>query len=206
MTDRLERELRDSAAAATVPDLAALAAGVAERAQAQGVLDVAYARVDSPLGPLLVAATDRGLVRLAYISYRSEDEVLARLAERVSPRLMELPGRLDDVRRELDEYFAGRRREFDVPLDWSLTRGFARKVLRATAKVPFGEVTTYKGVAGRAGSPRAMRAAGNALGSNPIPVIVPCHRVLSSGGGVGGYTGGVDKKEKLLTLEGSLPG
>jgi methylated-DNA-[protein]-cysteine S-methyltransferase len=206
MTDDLERELRESAAAATVPDLGGLAAGVAERAQAEGLLDVAYASADSPLGPLLMATTDRGLVRLAYITYSSEEEVLAGLAESVSPRLMEVPARLDGVRRELDEYFAGRRRQFDVAVDWSLTRGFARKVLQATARVPFGEVTTYKGVAGKAGSPRAVRAAGNALGSNPIPVIVPCHRVLRSGGGMGGYTGGVDKKEKLLALEGTLPG
>jgi methylated-DNA-[protein]-cysteine S-methyltransferase len=206
MTDDLERELRASAAAAALPDLTALSAGVAERAQAEGLLDVAYAHVDSPLGPLLVAATDRGLVRLSYITYSSEEDVLAGLAAGVSPRLMELPARLDGVRRELDEYFAGDRREFSVALDWTLTHGFARKVLQATARVPFGEVTTYKGVAGKAGSPRAVRAAGNALGSNPIPVIVPCHRVLRTGGGIGGYTGGVDKKEKLLALEGSLPG
>lgn len=204
MTGDLERELREAHTEA--PDLTRLTAAVADRAEAEGLLDVAYARADSPLGPLLLAATDRGLARVAYITYASEDEVLGELADRLSPRLMERPARLDAARRELEEYFAGHRRDFDLPLDWRLTHGFARKVLRATARVPFGEVTTYKGVAGAAGSPRAVRAAGNALGSNPLPVVVPCHRVLRTGGRLGGYTGGVDKKERLLALEGTLPG
>ena len=132
--------------------------------------------------------------------------MLEELARGVSPRVLEAPARLDEVRRELDEYFEGRRERFDLPLDWALTRGFGRKVLQATAKIGFGDVSTYKEMAERAGSPRAVRAAGNALGSNPMPVIVPCHRVLRTGGALGGYTGGLEKKEYLLTLEGVLAG
>jgi methylated-DNA-[protein]-cysteine S-methyltransferase len=119
--------------------------------------------------------------------------------------VLKAPARLDEARRELDEYFEGERHEFDLPIDWSLTReGFGRRVLQATARIPFGEVSTYRGVATEAGSPRAVRAAGNALGANPLPVVVPCHRVLRTGGGLGGYTGGLDKKEHLLRLEGVL--
>ena len=165
---------------------------------------VAYAEVESPFGPLLVAATDRGLVRLAY---PGEEDVAQELADRLTPRLLEAPGRLEGVRRELGEYFEGRRRAFDVPVDWTLVRGaFARRVLRATARIPFGATRTYTEVARRAGSPRASRAAGNALGSNPIPIVVPCHRVIHAGGGLGGYTGGLDRKERLLRIEGALAG
>ena len=200
--NEIENKLKEAAATLPgPPDAGALA----ERAGAEGLLDVAYATADSPLGPLTVAATDRGLVRLAYPGL-SVDEVLEELARGVSPRVLEAPGRLDEVRRELDEYFEGKRERFDLPVDWALTRGFARKVLQATAKIGFGHVSTYKEVAERAGSPRAVRAAGNALGSNPIPVVVPCHRVLRTGGKLGGYTGGLDKKEYLLTLEGVLAG
>jgi methylated-DNA-[protein]-cysteine S-methyltransferase len=130
--------------------------------------------------------------------------VLEDLARRVSPRVLEAPARLDDVRRELDEYFDGRRERFDTPIDWTHLAGFTREVLRATAKIGFGEVSTYAGVARAAGSPRAVRAAGNALGANPMPVIVPCHRVLRTGGALGGYTGGLERKEFLLRLEGML--
>jgi methylated-DNA-[protein]-cysteine S-methyltransferase len=174
------------------------------RAEAEGLLDVAYTSVDSPLGPLVVAATAKGLVRVSYSEFRGEDEVLEELARRVSPRVLEAPARLDPVRRELDEYFDGRREGFDVPIDWSYLAGFTREVLRATARIGFGEVSTYAGVAAEAGSPRAVRAAGNALGSNPMPVVVPCHRVLRTGGTLGGYTGGLEKKEFLLRLEGAL--
>jgi methylated-DNA-[protein]-cysteine S-methyltransferase len=174
---------------------------IAERAAQAGLLDVAYARLDSPLGPLLVAVTDRGLVRLAYDRERTDD-VLVDLARRVSPRVLEGPRRLDPWARELDEYFAGHRQAFDLPVDWALTQGFTRKVLRATARIPFGEVLTYRDVAGKAGSPRGYRAAGNALGANPIPIVVPCHRVLASGGKLGGYTGGIERKLKLLAVEG----
>jgi methylated-DNA-[protein]-cysteine S-methyltransferase len=197
MTTAIEIALRD--AATGLPS--APTVDLTERAAAEGLLDVAYATVDSPLGQLLVAATPRGLVRL---SYGAEGEVLEDLADRLSPRILEAPARLDEVRRELDEYFDGRRSEFDLPIDWSLTRGFTGKVLRATARIDFGKTSTYAEVAGRAGSPRAVRAAGNALGANPIPVVVPCHRVLRTGGALGGYTGGVERKEFLLRLEGVL--
>jgi methylated-DNA-[protein]-cysteine S-methyltransferase len=189
-------------AASRVPDAGAPSLG--ERAAAEGLLDVAYATVDSPLGRLMVASTPRGLVRVSYSQFRDDDAVLADLARRVSPRVLEAPARLDGARRELDEYFEGRRTEFDLPIDWALTRGFTTEVLRATAAVGFGQTTTYAEVAGAAGSPRAVRAAGNSLGSNPMPIVVPCHRVLRTGGALGGYTGGVERKEFLLRLEGVL--
>jgi len=168
------------------------------------LLDVAYSSVDTPLGRLMVAGTPRGLVKVAF-PQGNTDLVLQDLAQRLSPRVLEAPGRLDDARRELEEYFEGRRQDFDLPIDWSLTQGFTRRVLRATARIGFGHLRTYTEVAGSAGSPRAVRAAGNALGSNPLPVVVPCHRVVRSGGGLGGYTGGVERKEYLLDLEGALP-
>jgi len=173
-------------------------------ARAAAVADVVYARVDAPLGPLVAAATARGLARLAYEdSGGGLDAVLDGLAARLSPRIVEAPGRLDGVRRELDEYFAGRRRGFDVPVDLSLVSGpFARRLLEATARIPFGDTASYREMAAAAGSPRAVRAAGNALSANPVPIVVPCHRVLRTGGGLGGYTGGLDKKARLLALEG----
>jgi methylated-DNA-[protein]-cysteine S-methyltransferase len=171
------------------------------RAERDGPVEVGYEVVDSPLGPLVVAVTVRGLVRLAY---PHEGDVLDELAADLSPRILRLPGRTDEIRRELEEYFEGRRRRFEVPIDWTLTRGFTRRVLRATARIPFGRLSTYREVASRAGSERAYRAAGNALGSNPIPIVVPCHRVVHAAGGLGGYTGGLRRKEYLLTLEGSL--
>jgi methylated-DNA-[protein]-cysteine S-methyltransferase len=200
----IEQTLRG--AAADLPAAAPIDTdqALAERAAAEGLLDVAYASVDSPLGPLTVAVTPRGLVRVAYTESRSQDEVLQELAAKVSPRVLEAPARLDDTRRELDEYFEGRRTDFDLPIDWSVTRGFTQKVLRATARIGFGQVRTYADVASRAGSPRAVRAAGNALGANPMPVVVPCHRVVRTGGGLGGYTGGLHRKEFLLHLEGAL--
>ena len=183
------------------PDLANLP-DLSESAAAAGLLDVAYAITDSPLGRLLLATTPRGLVRLADIDYADEDTVLEQLAAQVSPRILAAPRRLDEPRRELEEYFTGARRSFEVPLDWQLTRGFARRVLEATARIPYGATASYKQVAAQAGSPGGSRAAGNALGSNPIPIVVPCHRILHSGGGLGGYTGGVEKKRLLLTVEG----
>jgi methylated-DNA-[protein]-cysteine S-methyltransferase len=178
-----------------LPDLSAAA-------DAAGLLDVAYATLDSPVGPLLVATTPRGLIRIAYVDHTDEDIVLEQLAAQVSPRIMAAPRRVDEPRRELEEYFTGARRSFDLPVDWRLTRGFARRVLQATANIPFGATATYKQMAAQAGSPRASRAAGNALGSNPIPIVVPCHRILHSGGGLGGYTGGLEKKRLLLGVEG----
>jgi len=184
-------------------DLGELSAALGAAAAEEGLLDIAYCEVDSPVGQLLAAATPAGLVQLGYPN-QSRDEMLAALAQRISPRLLEAPARLDPVRRELDEYFAGKRQRFDLRLDWQLTSGFRQQVLRETAAIPFGETRTYMEMAASAGSPRAHRAAGSALGSNPIPIIVPCHRVLRSGGGLGGYGGGLDVKRELLTLEGAL--
>jgi methylated-DNA-[protein]-cysteine S-methyltransferase len=172
-------------------------------ARAMGLTDVSYAFEPSPVGDLLLAVTPRGLIRIAYNAEDSADTVLAELAQRVSPRVVEAPAALDDVRRELDEYFAGKRTGFDIPVDWRLHDGFGRRVLRATARIPFGNVLSYAQVAAKAGSPRAYRAAGNALGSNRIPIVVPCHRVVATGGKLGGYTGGIARKEYLLELEGA---
>jgi methylated-DNA-[protein]-cysteine S-methyltransferase len=174
-----------------------------DRAADAGLLDVAYATVDSPVGRLLIATTGRGLVRLAYIDAGDEEPVLEELARAVSPRVLSAPARLDQPRRELDEYFSGARRRFDLALDWRLTDGFSRRVLRATARIPYGSSSTYKHVAAAAGSPRGSRAAGNALGTNPLPIVVPCHRVLHSDGGIGGYTGGLERKRLLLDVEGA---
>ncbi len=133
--------------------------------------------------------------------------MLERLAGRLSPRILEAPaGGFDDLRRELDEYFERRRETFDIPLDWTLTTPFARRVLEATARIPFGATRTYAEIAAAAGSPKGARAAGNALGSNPVPIVVPCHRVLRGGGLLGGYTGGLHRKELLLRTEGVLAG
>jgi methylated-DNA-[protein]-cysteine S-methyltransferase len=195
----IERTLRDPRV--EEGEVEGAVAAFLRRADRERGVDVAYEEMDSPLGRLVVAVTARGLVRLAY---PDETDVLDELARDVSPRILRLAGRTDGARRELDEYFEGRRHRFGVPVDWSLTKGFTRKVLRAAARIPFGELSTYREVASRAGSERAYRAAGNALGSNPIPIVVPCHRVVHSGGGLGGYTGGLERKEFLLTLEGVL--
>jgi methylated-DNA-[protein]-cysteine S-methyltransferase len=180
------------------------AAKLVERAACDGLVDVAYTTLDSPVGKVLVAATQRGLVKIAFGDFFDSGNVVEELSERISPRVLEVPSYFDGVRRELDEYFQGRRTSFDLPLDWQLTRGFTRQVLRRTAEIPYGDVSTYQKVAAAAGSPRAYRAAGNALGANPIPIVVPCHRVLHSGGGLGGYGGGLERKEFLLHLEGVL--
>ena len=168
------------------------------------LVDVAYGWLDSPLGKLIVAVTPRGLVRIAY-EREAEEEVLRELAEGVSPRVLRAPQRTDVARRELEGYFAGTRRAFDLPIDWTLVHGFALGVLRATARVPFGHVATYGEMAASAGSPRAARAAGNALHINPIPIVVPCHRIVPASGGIGGYGGGEDRKKFLLELEGAIP-
>jgi methylated-DNA-[protein]-cysteine S-methyltransferase len=180
------------------------AAGFVRRATREGLVDVAYAHVDSPLGPLLAAATERGLVRLSYSEFRDEDDVLASLAEKVSPRVLEAPARLDRVRRELDEYFERRRTSFGLDVDWQLMGDFQRRVLSATAAIPFGGHSSYGEVAESAGNPRAYRATGTALGRNPIPIVIPCHRVWAAGGKLGGYTGGIERKRALLELEGAL--
>jgi methylated-DNA-[protein]-cysteine S-methyltransferase len=203
MDDDLTGALRAGGAGARAASERA-ARGLAAAAERRGLLDVATASVDSPLGTLLAAGTPRGLVMLAYDD-ASMDARLERLARDVSPRILESPERLDPVRRQLEEYFEGRRRRFEVPLDWSLTRGYAREVLRRTAEIPYGGASSYAEIAYLAGSPRGWRAAGNALGANPMPIVVPCHRVLASGGGIGGYTGGLDRKRFLLALEGVEP-
>jgi methylated-DNA-[protein]-cysteine S-methyltransferase len=177
-----------------LPDLAPAAA-------AAGLLDVAYATEDSPVGRLLLAGTERGLVRIAYLDTHAEDEVLAGLAARVSPRVLAAPARLDPARRELEQWFSRRRTAFDIALDRRLMSPFAARVLDVTAEIPYGETSTYTAIATQAGSPKGARAAGNALGSNPLPIVVPCHRVLASGGGMGGYTGGIARKRTLLAIE-----
>jgi methylated-DNA-[protein]-cysteine S-methyltransferase len=168
---------------------------------------IAYARIDSPLGELIAAATDEGLVRLAY-EHGRRDELLADIDSKLGP-LREEPRRLDLVRRQLDSYFRGRRRSFDLAIDWSLAPGgFMRRALEATATIPFGRVWTYRELAATAGSPRASRAAGAALGRNPVAIVIPCHRVLRSDGTIGDYgvgPEGSDWGEYLLRLEGAWP-
>jgi methylated-DNA-[protein]-cysteine S-methyltransferase len=196
----MERTLR-AALRAPAPEPPSIIDAVA----AAELLDVAYARLDSPVGTLVLARTPRGLARVAYVDEGQEDAVLQDIAARLSPRMLAAPARLDQPRRELDEYFAGRRRAFDLELDLRLLGDFTRRVLTATATIPYGEVSTYREVAAAAGSPRGSRAAGNALGSNPLPIVLPCHRVLHSGGGLGGYTGGLERKRTLLAIERGQP-
>jgi methylated-DNA-[protein]-cysteine S-methyltransferase len=180
------------------------AAGVSDRASRWDLVDVAYAEVDSPIGTLLVASTRGGLVRLAYPEEPFEN-VLVELAETISPRVLEARRMTDPVRRELEAYFAGAVQRFRARVDWTLTApGFSRRVLQETARIPFGSVSTYRHVAGRAGSPRAARAAGNALHDNPVPIVVPCHRVVPSSGGIGKYGGNEWRKAFLLRLEGAV--
>lgn len=198
MDDEITRALAGDGGFAAA---AARAAGrLAAAADREGLIDIALARVDSPLGTLVALGTERGLLMLSY-SDESLDARLERVAARVSPRILEAPARLDDARRELDEYFSGARRGFDLPIDWSLITGYARAVLEATSAIPYGGAMSYGEVSAAAGNPRGARATGNALGSNPIPIVIPCHRVLRSGGAIGGYTGGLDRKRFLLELE-----
>jgi len=205
MTQKIEQLLRRGAP--NMQDIGgeagAAARRVSERAAEEGFADISYAPVDSPFGTLHAATTKRGLVRVAFPE-ESVESVLERLAQRLSPRIVEAPASLDPVKRELDEYFAGRRRAFDIPLDWSLIGPFGARVLHVTSEIPYGGVLSYTEVATEAGSPRGSRAAGNALGANPIPIVIPCHRVLRSGGALGGYGGGLNRKRFLLELEGSL--
>ncbi|HEY2535770.1 MAG TPA: methylated-DNA--[protein]-cysteine S-methyltransferase, partial [Solirubrobacteraceae bacterium] len=167
--------------------------------------EIRYAPLDSPFGTLHAAVTERGLVRLAFPEEPLE-VLVEQLACKLSPNVVASPRSLDPVRCELEEYFAGRRRSFDLDLDWSLITPFAQRVLKMTAAIPYGGHLSYAEVAAEAGSPRGARAAGNALGSNPISIVIPCHRVLHSGGGIGGYGGGLDRKRYLLELEGALQG
>jgi methylated-DNA-[protein]-cysteine S-methyltransferase len=176
---------------------------LAERASEEGLLDVAYATTDSPFGKLLLAQTPRGLVRVSLPAYDPE-EALEELSVRISPRVLEAPAELDEARRQLDLYFEGKLTDFSLPLDWRLTQGFRGKVQRQIARIPYGQTRSYMQLAASAGNERAVRAAGTACGSNPIPIVVPCHRVLRSGGGLGGYGGGLPMKRALLELEGVL--
>jgi methylated-DNA-[protein]-cysteine S-methyltransferase len=193
----LERALRRPPAPSAVPvDVAAAAA-------AAGLLDVAYSDVDSPVGRLTLAVGETGLLACSF----EPGEVLAeRLAAAVSPRVLRSPARTDGVRRALDAYFGGARRGFDVPVDLRLATPFAREVLRAAAEVPYGRTATYADLAGRIGRPSAARAVGGALGSNPVCVVVPCHRILRTGGALGGYAGGLSAKRWLLDLEAAADG
>jgi methylated-DNA-[protein]-cysteine S-methyltransferase len=197
--DDLPREL-----ARAYPDtpehLRGLRHRLATTAQAEGILDLAYRTVDSPVGPLLLAATELGLVRVAFAS-EGHDAVLQALSDRISPRILQAPARLDATARELEEYFAGRRHAFDLPLDWRLSAGFRSEVLHRLPEIGYGHTASYAAVAQLAGNPRAVRAVGSACATNPLPVVVPCHRVVRSDGGMGGYRGGPAAKRALLTLE-----
>ena len=195
--------MTDLLATIPTPDgatLALLQADLVRRAEAEGLLDVAYRTVDSPLGALLLAATPVGLVRLAF---EGEDHaaVLATIADDISPRVLRAPPRLDDAARQLEEYFAGRRRRFDVPVDLRLAHGFRRAVLEHLRDIPYGGTESYATVARAAGSPNAVRATGSACATNPVPLVVPCHRVVRSDGSIGQYRGGVEAKRHLLALE-----
>jgi methylated-DNA-[protein]-cysteine S-methyltransferase len=190
-------------------ELDRLTRATVERASREDLIDVAYTTMDSPFGEMLLARTDRGLIRVAFPHRKGDalqawETLLEEISEVVSPRILESPKRLDDARRQLDEYFEGDRRDFDLDLDWRLTRGFQGKAIRQIARIPYGRTVTYRQLAAKAGSPRAVRAAGTACGANPLPPIVPCHRVLPSSGGVGNYGGGPEMKKALLELEGAL--
>jgi methylated-DNA-[protein]-cysteine S-methyltransferase len=184
-------------------DLSRLHARLASAAERDDVLDVAYRTVESPVGALLIAATPAGLVRVAF-TIEGHDAVLQHLSDRISPRLLHAPARLDGVARQLDEYFAGRRHSFDVPLDWQLSKGFRRVVLEHLAlDVEYGTTASYGTLARLSGSPKAVRAVGTTCATNPIPVVVPCHRVVRADGALGGYRGGPAAKRTLLDLEGA---
>jgi methylated-DNA-[protein]-cysteine S-methyltransferase len=181
-------------------DLPRLRARLAVAAQRDGILDVAYRTIDSPVGPLLLAATEAGLVRIAY-AREDHDAVLQSLADRISPRVLNAPGRLDAAARELDEYFAGQRRGFDLPLDWQLSAGFRHAVLSHLGEIGYGQTASYAAVAALAGNPKAVRATATACATNPLPLVVPCHRVIYSDGRIGRYLGGPEAKRALLLLE-----
>ncbi|WP_152192323.1 methylated-DNA--[protein]-cysteine S-methyltransferase [Georgenia satyanarayanai] len=181
-------------------DLERLHARLADDAAREGVLDVAYRTVDSPVGPLLLAATPRGLVRVAF-GVEDHDQVVADLAQRVGPRILHAPALLDEAARQLEEYFARTRTRFELDVDLALSRGFRRAVLEHLRTIGYGHTESYTEVAGHVGNPRAVRAVGSACATNPLPIVVPCHRVLRSDGGVGGYLGGLAAKELLLGLE-----
>ena len=181
---------------------ARLHARLVAAAAREGILDVAYRTLDTPVGTLQLAATERGLVRVAYPG-QGHDAALAQLAERISPRILNAPGQLDSLARQMEEYFTGRRTEFDVPVDLRLAQGVRRRVLDHLPFIPYGSTESYRQVAAAAGSPRAVRAAGTACATNPVPIVVPCHRVVRSDGTYGDYAGGQEAKLALLALEAS---
>ena len=181
-------------------DLESLHAGLAAAAAEQELLDIAYRTIDTPLGPLLLAATETGLVRVAF-ECEGFDSVLARLAATISPRLLEAPQRLAAAAEEFDEYFSGERRVFDLPVDHRLSSGFRQLVQDSLPRIGYGSTQSYKDVAALVGRPRAVRAVGSACATNPLPVVLPCHRVLRTDGGLGGYIGGLGAKRALLDLE-----
>lgn len=196
----LEAALRRSAALDVSAAARAMSATAIARAADRGLVDVAVGTIESPLGDLLLAVTSRGLARVAY---DPQPRMLDELAAVIGARVVELPASVDPVRRQLDEYFASRRRRFDLELDFVLTSTFGRTAYEAAVQIPVGEVATYGELAARVGNPGAARAVGNAMGANPIPIVVPCHRVVPASGGLGKYTGGVWRKELLLDLEGA---
>jgi methylated-DNA-[protein]-cysteine S-methyltransferase len=203
MTSDDPQEVRDLLEAypdATEAELRRLHDRLADTADVRGLLDVAYRTLDTPVGTLLLAATETGLIRVAYET-EGHDRVLAVLAARVSPRILNAPKRLDAAAREIDQYFTGMRRGFDLPLDFSLSKGFRRLVLDHLSNIAYGHTASYAAVAAAAGNPRAVRAAATACATNPLPVVVPCHRVVRSDGSVGGYVGGPAAKQILLRLE-----
>ncbi len=165
-----------------------------------GLLEVSFREIDSPIGRLLIASTSKGLVRIAFQN-EERDAVLEELARKLSPAILESHSGLEKEYRELDEYFRGDRRDFDLPLDLSLSSGFRRRVLGEMARIPFGRTSTYSGLAIAVGNPNATRAVGTACATNPIPIVLPCHRVLRADGGLGGYRGGLEAKSALLELE-----
>jgi len=203
--DAVSRALRAGPAPRRAETAAAAAAGerLLQRIAREQLADVTYAPVDSPFGTLRAAVTARGLVRLAFPEER-EPAMVEQLARRISPRIVRSAGPLDQLQRELEEYFSGTRRAFSLKLDWRLIGPFATRVLTRTYEIPYGRFSSYGEIAAEAGSPRGARAAGNALGANPIPIVIPCHRVLHAGGGLGGYGGGLERKRFLLELEGAL--
>jgi methylated-DNA-[protein]-cysteine S-methyltransferase len=196
----IENHRSTTAATATTDPLTRLHERLVRSAESDGLLDVAYRTVDSPVGELLLATTPRGLVRVAYLR-NGDDAVLTDLADQVSPRILRAPGRLDPVARELDEYFGRRRQYFDVELDLRLASGFRRQVLDQLRTIGYGSTASYAEVARRTSSPAAVRAVGSACRTNPLPVVVPCHRVVRSDGATGQYVGGAEAKQALLALE-----
>jgi methylated-DNA-[protein]-cysteine S-methyltransferase len=195
-----EADLLQNLPAITEAELAALHDRLAEQAEADGLLDVAYRTLDTPVGALLLAATPAGLVRVAY-PVEGHDQVLQSLAARISPRVLSAPRRLDEAAREIDEYFAGRRHRFGLPLDHRLSSGFRREVLAQLPSIGYGHTASYATIAAAVGHPKAFRAVGTACATNPLPVVVPCHRVIKSGGELGNYRGGPAAKRLLLDLE-----